>query len=714
VRDWAMYAWWEPALSGVDIPEQVPGFQVTPGYFALLNATPVMGRDFVDDDAAPGRRRVVMGHGLWTRRFASDGAIIGKTVRLDGEPYEVIGVAPRGFNTPDGADVWGAITFDEKAWADRRTEGFGVYGRLADGETIERARAELATVVDAQRRDHPDTNSKRFPRVVTFTRGMADPGAGAFIGVWQAAAVLLLLIACANIANLLMARGAERTAEYSIRLAPGASRSRLFGQTLLEGVFLAFGAALCSIPLISVGLAVSKAGIPASVLRFIPGWAFIRIDTALFLETAALGTVAMVLFSMVPAIQATMAQVSDALRQSGRTLTPGRNRHWLRSTLATTQIALALALVFASIVAITAADETVNGQLGFNKDSVLVAQLYLPERSYGDADKRRRFITDVTAKMRGIPAVSDIGTVSIIPAAFNNTSRRFFPEGLDLKENEARSAQFRLADPEYFSAMQIPLQRGRMFNDNDRAESTPVAVLSATLAERYWGDEDPIGKRFKVAVDGPWITVIGVSGDIIHNWFDRRLDMVYRPITQSAPYSVAFAVRTVGDPNALAGDLRRAVSQADSDVPIASLDTLAKLVEDRAGGFVFIARALGVVGLIALMLSIVGIYSLMAFLTLQRTQEMGVRMALGAGRWQVVRASTSRALKITIAGVSIGALLGFGASRVMQSVLSNVITTNFAQLVTISAILAAAAMIAAYLPARRATHIDPMVALRES
>jgi putative ABC transport system permease protein len=714
VTDWALYAWWEPALSGVDIPEQVPGFQVTPGYFTLLNATPTLGRDFVDSDAVPGTRRVVVSHGLWVRRFASDPAIIGKTIRLDGDSYDVVGVAPPGFNIPDGAEVWGSITFDEAAWADRRTEGFGVYGRLADGATIESARAELTTIVDAQRRDYPDTNGKRQARVVSFTRGMGDPGAMAFVGVWQAAAMLLMLIACANIANLLMARGAERTAEYSIRLALGATRRRLFGQTLVEGLLLALGALVVSMPLISIGLALSKAGIPASVLRFIPGWAFIRIDTTLFIETAALGTLAMMAFSVLPAIQATKAQVSETLRQSGRTLTPGRNRHWMRSVLATTQIAVALALVFASTVAITAADKAVNGLLGFDKENLLVAQLNFPERNYGDADKRRRFIADVTSRMRGIPAVSEIGAVSIIPAAFNNHSRRFFPEGQELKELEARFAQLRSANPEYFAAMKIALLRGRFFDDRDRAESTQVAVLSTTLATRYWGDQDPIGKRFKVATDGPWITVIGVCGDIVHNWFDRRLDMIYRPITQSAPYSVAFAVRTVGDPTAVAGDLRRAVSQVDGDLPIASLDTLAHLVEDRAGGFLFIARALGVVGLIALLLSVVGIYSLMAFLTAQRTQEIGVRMALGAGRWQVVRATTRRAVGITAIGTLIGSLLAAAIGRLMQTILFGLTSNDLRQLAVLVIVLGAAALLAAYLPARRAAGIDPMAALRES
>jgi putative ABC transport system permease protein len=715
VSAWAMYQWWDANLSGVDTPEQVPGFFVTPGYFALLSSPPAMGREFLESEAQPGKHyRAIIGHGLWTRRFGSDPNIIGRSIRLDGEPYEVVGVAAPGFSTPDGAEVWAPIAMTDEDWANRRAENYGIMGRLADGVALEQAAAELTTIVDAQRRDHPDTNHRRHARVLSFTKGLADPGAGSFISVWQAAALLLLLIACANVANLLMARGAERASEYSIRLALGSSRTRLFSQTLMEGLVLSIGAVLLAMPLIAVGLALSRASIPASVLRFVPGWAFIRLDVGLFLATAALGTVAMLIFSVLPALQATKAQVADTLRQSGRSLTPGRNRQWARSALATTQMALALALVFASSLAITAAYQTVNGRLGFDKNNVLVAQLNLPERNYSDAEKRRRFIADVSDAMRVIPAASHVGVVSIIPAAFNNWSRRFFPEGQDVTEQEARTAQFRMATPEYFAAMQIPLMRGRLFDDSDRRDSPPVAILSVTLARRYWGDDDPLGKRFKLAVDGPWITVVGVSGDVVHNWFDRRLDMFYVPISQQAPYSVAFAVRTIGDPHTLAGDLRRAVARVDADQPIAALDSLDNMVEERAAGFVFIARALGIVGLIALVLSIIGIYSLMAFLTTQRTQEIGVRIALGAGRWQVVRVTTTRAIGITIVGTAIGSALAIGAGRVMESLLFGLVSTSFAQLGALVAILGFVALLAAYLPARRAARVDPMTALRET
>ena len=715
VQQWAMYRWWDANLSGVDIPEQVPGFMVTPGYFSLLNVTPVLGREFLESESVPGQhRRVVLGHALWTRRFGADPAVVGKSVRFDGEPHEVVGIAPPGFNTPDGAEVWRPLALSEADWADRRLDQYGVFARLADGASVESVRAEMTAIVDRQRTDYPETNANRYGRVLSFTQGMADPGAGNFLGIWQAAALLLLLVACANVANLLMARGAERSSEYALRLALGAHRGRLFVQTMLEGLLLSFLAIALSMPLLAIGLGLSRASIPASILRFIPGWDFIRIDLQLFLITALLGTVAMVIFSLLPAFQAVRAQVSDTLRQSGRTLTAGRNRQFLRSALATTQIALALSLLFVSTLALTAADHAINGMLGFDKNNVLVAQLNLPERSYQDPEKRRRLVESVNATMRAIPAVSELGTTSMVPGAFNNTSRKIYPEGTNLTEAEARWAQYRRITPEYLSTLKVPLLRGRLFNDADRESTTPVVIVSTGLARHYWGDEDPLGKRFRLEIDGPWMTVVGVAGDVVHNWFVRQTHTVYRPISQDAPLSLAFAVRTVGEPTALAGDLRRAIAAVDPDQPIASLNTLEQTIGERAAGFLFIARALGVVGAIALVLSVMGIYSLMAFLTAQRTQEIGVRMALGAGRWQVVRAAGRRAVMITLAGTTIGALLAFALGRLVQSLLLGMVTTNVSQLAVLVIAIAMAALLASYFPARRASRIDPMSALRES
>ena len=363
---------------------------------------------------------------------------------------------------------------------------------------------------------------------------------------------------------------------------------------------------------------------------------------------------------------------------------------------------------------LTAADRAVNGVLGFDKHNVLVGQLVFPTRTYEDAEKRRQFVTKVVEAMRPTPAGHAYRRHQPYPRGIRwQHPHALFPDGVQVTEPEARAVDFRRVTTELFGALKIPLLRGRWFDDSDRSDTTPVAVVSTAVAQRYWGDADPIGKRFKLAIDGPLFTVIGVSGNVMHNWFIRRDETVYRPISQDAPFTVAFAVRTIGDPTTLSGDLRRAVAAADPDQPM-SLVALDQLVEERAGGFTFIAKALGVVAVIALVLSILGIYSLMAYLTAQRTHEIGVRMALGAGRLQVIRATTKRALGITVAGTGIGAALAFALGRVMQGMLQGFVTTNLVQLLAIAGMLASAGLLAAYFPARRAAGIDPMNALRET
>ena len=379
-------------------------------------------------------------------------------------------------------------------------------------------------------------------------------------------------------------------------------------------------------------------------------------------------------------------------------------------------MALALALLFGSALALTAADKTVNGVLGFDKHNVLVGTINLPERTYADPEKRRRFAEGVMDAMKTIPAATDVGVVNNIPAGFNNNGRPFFPEGVELQSLRTRgSSTTGIATNGYFSALKIPLLRGRWFEDSDRTDTVQVAVVSASLVRRYWPDQDPLGKRFKLAADGPWS----------HRWSACRATWcttgsraVRRPSTglsASRPtYGGDFAIRTVGDPTALAADFRRAVAAMDPDQPIAALTSLEQMVEDRAGGFTFIARALGVVALIALILSLLGIYSLMAFLTTQRTQEIGVRMALGAGRWQVIRAISKRAVAITLAGSLVGVVLALGIGQVMQSILFGMVTMSVVPLVGLAMLIAVAALLAAYLPARRAAQIDPMARVNGS
>jgi putative ABC transport system permease protein len=723
-RDWRREAgtltqltameWWNANLSGIDQPEQIAGFRVTAEFFDALGAPPIIGRGFLESEETRGRhRRAVLGHDLWTRRFGADPGIVGRTVRLDGEPHEVVGIAPPEFAIPLGSQIWAPLAPTAEEWSNRRGTSLTVFGRLKDGVTIEQARAEMGAIVERLRRQYPDTNANRPVQVVDFIAGMSDPGASRFLSVWQTAAILLLLIACANVANLLLARGAERSQEIAIRLALGAGRARIVGQMLIEGALYAALAVALAVPLTYMGLGVARAAIPASIIRFIPGWKYIEMNAPLFAGTALLAAAALLLFAVTPAVRAAREGVSETLRQTGRSVTASRTRHRGRNVLATAQVALSLAMLFVSGLMLTASETAVNGALGYDKRDLLTALVTLPEQPYADADKRRQFITGVLERLRAMPAVSSAAMVSNMPSGGNNSSIEFWPEGEPLEASDVRQVFHRRISDDYFATLRIPLLAGRAFNTSDRPHTEAVAVVSRALADQYWPGRDPIGRRFRRAADGPLITVVGVVGDVRHDWFrGTGAPTLYRPMSQDVPYRHHLVVRTAGEPMAVAPALRRAVTAMDPDQPVTDINTMENALADRAAGITFIAQAVGVLAVIAFVFAITGLYSLMAFIAAQRTQEFGVRLALGAGRWQVIALTTRQAFAITAVGAVIGTAIAAGLGRMMESLLFGVVVNSYEQLATLAAALMFVALVAAYLPARRAAGVDPTVALR--
>lgn len=722
-RDWARESttltafaaaeFWDPNMSGVGEPEQVPGFLVSPGFFRSIGAQPILGRTFVDSEAIPGQnRRLVLSHALWVRRFGSDPGVVGRTVRFDGDPYDVIGVMPPGTALPYGAQVWAPLAYTDAQWAERRRGNLLVLARLADGQSIEGARAEMVSIVERQRRAFPDTHARREFSVVAFPRALADGFAAPILAIWQAAALLLLVIACANIANLLLARGTERQPEFALRLALGAGRGRLARQVLLEGAGLATIAVALTVPLAMAGTELMRRGLPPGIHRWVPGIEFIRVDLGLVGVTALLGLAATLLFSWLPAAHASRAAVSDALRQNGRTIAAGTTRGWLGAGLAASQVALTLTLVVGAGLVLSGVGRAVSGELGFDRTHVMTAQLRLPDRLYAEPEQRRQFVDGVLDRLRAIPAIEALGSASALPF-IPSVTRPVYPEGIELSEADVRPAMYQRVSVGYFDTMRIPLLQGRGLADSDRADTTPVAVVSRGFAERYWPGESPIGRRFRTSADSPWLEVVGVSGDVVQDLLlNRGRPTIYRPMTQDPMFGLAFVVRVVGDPRDLGGELRRAIAAVDPELPIQALRTMEQVVAERAGGITLFARALGVMSGIALVLALTGIYSLMAYLASRRTQEIGVRMALGATRWQIVRLSARHAVAITILGLVVGTALAVAIGRVMASVLFGLVSFDALPVAVLAAVIGIVTVAAGVLPARRASNLDPTAALR--
>jgi putative ABC transport system permease protein len=710
----AAFQWWDVNLAGVDDPERVSGFLVSADFFPALRVAPVLGRAFTADEETRGRhRRAIIGHNLWQRRFQGDPAVVGKTILLDTEQYEVIGVAPPEFNFPMGSEIWAPLSFDAPAAAQRRSRYLSVVARLGSGRSVEDAQAQLAVIAGRLEHQYPEANRGRGVEVSTLIDGMRDPGLGPILALWQASAAFVLLIACANIANLLLARGSERQRDLAVRLAIGASRGRLVRELLLESTLLAVATIPVALAVAWASIRMLRVSMPSEIVRFVSGWHSLDVDGRLIAFTSVLALGTAVVFGILPALQASRPQLSDMLKEGGRSTTAGRRRQWLRRTLVVAEIALSLPLLVAAGLGTLGANRFLNGPQGYEPDGLLTMQAVLPDARYSDPVVRRRFTADVVDALARLPGVASAAAINVLPSAGNNAGRSFEIDGRPNPDPaNPPEVDYRAATPTFFDTMRIPVLRGRGFTAADREDTEPVAIVTQALAERYFAGADPIGRRIRLGT-GSWATVVGVSGDVIHDWFGRRrYPTVYRPYVQAPTSNVAFAVRTEGDPAALTLAAGRAVRTVDPGQPVFDVHTMREQLRLRTIGLQYVAVVMAVFGGLALLLAIVGVYSLMAFVVAQRTHEIGVRIALGATRGDVLRLAVGQTARLTAAGALLGLVLATALGRLMEAGLLGVVSSDARLSIGFAAVLVLAALAAGYIPARRATTIDPIVALR--
>jgi len=675
---------------------------------------PVAGRGFLFEEETTGRhRRVVLGHGLWQRRFASDSSIVGRSIDVDGQQYEVVGIAPPAFDFPMGAQIWAPLAFDAETAANRRSLYITAIGHLAPGRTLEDAKAQMAIVGERLSRDHPDTNRGRELRAYTLADGMRDIGLMPILSMWYASACFVLLIACANVANLLLARGAERQREMAVRLAIGASRARVVRELLIESGLLALAAVPAALAVTWVSLKLIVAYMPARIANYVAGWYQMDVDLRLVAFTAALAIVTALVFGLIPAIQASRPRLAETLKEGGRSATVGATRLRLRRGLVVAEMALALPLLVAAALSVLTVHRFLNGPQGFNPDGVLAMRLRLPEARYPTGDAHRRFAATVVERLRAVPGVDTAAAINVMPAADNNSGRSVEIDGIPNPDpTNPPSVDYRTATPEIFAALQIPIRSGRGFTDGDREDTQPVAIVTESLARRHWPNADPIGKRIKAGT-GPWLTVVGVSGDVIHDWFGRRnYPTLYRPFRQAPTSNMALVVKTSRDPSTLAADAQAAVRAVDPAQPVFDLRSMRKALQEKTIGLQYVGAVMLAFGGLALLLAVIGVYGVMAYMVTQRTHEIGVRMALGATRRDVLRLTVGQTGRLTAVGAGVGIVLSFLLSRLIEAGLLGVASSDARITAGLAAILIASALAAGYLPARRAASIDPTVALR--
>ncbi len=700
-------------FAGADRAERIDAGLVSGGFFSLLRITPALGRLIDERDQAPGSDRlVVLSDALWQRRFAGDPAVVGRTITLDGLPYSIVGVAPAGFDFPNAVSLWVPLALAGDERTNRRTYYLTAFGRLAPGVTFDQAAAEMETIHSRQREAYPNDLRDRRMWVQTFSGAMIDAGLARILVLWQVAALLVLAIGCANVANLLLARGAARQRELAVRAAIGASRWRLIRQLLVESVVLAVIAAPVALVVAGISFGLLRGAMPAEIVRYVTGWDQMGIDWRLGLVTLAIAFAAALVFGALPALQASRPSPNTSLKDGGRSVVGSRGR--LRRSLVVAEVAIAVPLLVVSGMAAIGAQQFANGPQGYEPEGVLRVQLVLPSSAYPDAEPRRQVTRRLLDEIRAIPGVESVASSTVLPSSASNQVRDLRIDGRPVDPARVESVNFRSVTPDYFSVMRIPVLGGRGVDPSDLADSEPVAVISQALADRYWPGENPIGARIKLGAETrPWTTIVGVSGDTIDDWFSsRRVPTVYVPAEQAASSLVNLVIRSELDPTPLADSTYGAVARVDPALAPFGVSPMEEAVRVRTTGIRFIGAVMMSFGVIALVLAAVGIYGVMAYSVAERRQEIGIRMALGATSGNVLRQTVRGGGRMAALGIALGLAMGFLLARLMESALFGVVALEWWLFAAISAILASVALLASFIPARQAAHMDPVAALR--
>jgi len=697
-------------------PEKLQGAAVTRNLFNVLGAKPALGREFLPEEDRPGGPHVVLiNYGLWKGRFAGDPGIAGRAIVLNGEKYTVVGVMPAGFAYPSAsADLWRPMGFTQDQLSNRGSHYLEVVARLRPGVTLAQANAGLQVLCQRMARSYPDTNAliRRFfaePLQDTYTQG-ARTG----LIVLMAAVGFILLIACANIANLLLARATGRQREIAVRTALGAARGRIARQILTESALLAAGGGLLGILLADWCFGFLKNLIPADLTRS----ATLALDPGVLAFAVAISLASSLLFGMAPALQVSRIDLNAVLKEGGRG-SAGPHRGLMRDILVIGEVALSLMLLVGSGLLLKSFAKLRGLDPGFRADHVLTVRVDAPMTKYGDFTKRAAFFERVAERVRTLPGVLAAGFTSALPLTWDGGTGAFAPEGVAPRPDLNWEANNRVVSPGYFEAMRIPLRGGRLFQDSDGADAQPVAIVNETMARKFWPNQDALGKRFKFGGPGdkaPWLRIAGIVGDVRQMRLNEppRQEM-YFPLWQAKDNWMVprdLAIRTRGDPLSLAGAVRQAVWSIDKDQPVSNIMTLDGLLDQEVAQRRVQATLLGGLAALALILACIGIYGVLSYLVTQRTREIGVRVALGASAYDVFRTVAGQGMALTGIGIAAGLAGALALSRLLGSLLFGVSAGDPLAYAGAIAVFGSVALLACYFPARRAARVDPMVTLR--
>jgi Acidobacterial duplicated orphan permease len=705
----AAFCGWSFNLTGRGEPERIQGAMASPGLFPMLGIKPVAGRAFLPEEERAGSHRVALiSYSLWQRRFGADPAIISNSITLNGESYTVVGILSDSFRIPYQAEIWTPLALDVLR-SGRGSHFINVIARLKPGTKIEQVQAEMNAITTRLQQQYPDSNNGWGTELQPLQeRVVADvkPTLWVLLG----AVGFVLLIACANVANLLMARAASRQKEVAVRTALGAARARLFRQFLTESILLA---------LIGGGLGLLLSvwgvrGLASLNLRDLPRAEEIAVDGRVLAFTLLVSLITGLAFGLLPALQGSKIDLNESLKEGARAVSPSLHHKGALGLMVVSEIALAMVLLVGAGLMIKSLLRLTEVKLGFDPENVLTMHIMLPQSRYPEGSQQAAFCHELLQRVGHLPGVQAAGTVSPLPLTGGESVDEFFVEGRPTPApNQGFHTNLHLCSPDYFRTIRIPLLRGRSFDEYDLAESQSV-IINESFASRFWPDEDALGKRISFSgPQGPWSNIVGVVGDTRHQRLETEAGLeMYRPYSQlPIPYA-ALVVRSESDPSTIASSIKSEVLGLDGSLPVYSIRPMQQIISRSLAPKRLQMILLGGFAGVALILAAVGIYGVVSYSVSQRTHEIGIRMALGAQSRDVLKLVIGQGMRLAFVGVAVGLVAAFALTRLMQNLLFGVSATDAATFTAIALLLMAVALLACYVPARRATRVDQIVALR--
>jgi putative ABC transport system permease protein len=705
-------------LTGTGEPERVYGAAVTADFFATLGVDPSEGRAFYSGEDELGHNQVViLSHGLWQRRFGADRAVLGKSVAVDGKPYTVIGVMDNSVEFPVPTDLWIPLALTPKEKTDRGAASLHVIGQLSPGASASRAQAEMTLLARHLSDAYPLTNKDREAQVMPLVEFVEGSITRAYTVMMLVIVGIVLLVACANVANLQFARATSRKSEMAVRTALGAGRSRIIRQLLTESVLLSLLGGVASLLFASACLWLCVSRMPSYVMRLWAGFDKIRLDGWAFLFTFAAALVCGILAGILPALGTSKAGAGEALK-GGRGATASRGVQRLRSIFVTAQVAVALVLVVGATLLIKGFREMTGSADTYAPERVLTLGVNLPVSRYPQSADQLVFYRKALDGLSSLPGVESVAAFNCYPLSNNGTSWTYFQvEGSvapDLRHSPWADTQS--ITPAYLQFMRVQVEAGRGFTPDDRETTQPVAIVNQKLAKLYWPKQSPLGKHLRVGGpddSSPWLTVVGVAADVLYDWTSHiPSPTIYRPLTQAPLAASLLGIRTSSDPASLETAVRGRIVAIDPDLPAFDVKPLDVAIHESTVGLGYTGAMMGILGLIALAVAVVGIYGVMAYSVGERTKEFGLRMAIGARPRDILWLAGRHGLLVSAAAFAIGLPSAIVSARLLASLVYGTSPGDPLVFVGVPLALFLAVILAGYIPARRAMRVDPMVALR--